>query len=329
MCTNPITLTHKGTTWCEAKSLQVPCGKCLECKIQYQNQIFIRLYEESKSHKHIVFFTLTYKPSSVPYFCDKDTGETFNTVYKFHIQSWLKRFRTRYSRTNSNLAKFKYFITSEYGPRTLRPHYHGVIFGLSKNDLAPLFNDWRKKCGFVHVRGLHPGNARYLQNVIRYVAKYCSKGEFENPRVDHGLVDKTFHLQSKKLGYGYIDRMRKWHLSAPFRRFDKHYNYNVNYLDAILDKRYYTLDGFRYNLPRYYKNKIYGEQSRLSYALSNRIFTNISSIRDLQLEQIQAQRNCTYIEADNILRFQEDEQHKHRYKQAKAKYEAFLNKSQL
>lgn len=69
---------------------------------------------ESKEHANNVFFTLTYAPYSVPTLVD-DNGEIFLSVYKKHLQDWLKRFRHKCSKD------FKYFITSEYGPSSFRP----------------------------------------------------------------------------------------------------------------------------------------------------------------------------------------------------------------
>lgn len=335
MCINPRILHYKGQFWQtestigNAKTIQVPCGKCIECKIQYQNHWYIRLYEESKQHKHFIFFTLTYKESAVPFYVDKETGVVHRSVHPQHVQCWIKRFRTRYVRSYGNSANFKYFITSEYGPRTLRPHLHGVLLGLSRHESAPLFNEWRKLYGFVNVRYVSSIDVRNRQNKIRYITKYCSKGEYENPKVNLGLVHKTFHLISKRIGYGYIDRMRKWHLQSPFRRLNSKLDYNVDYLDSIIDKRFYHLNGFRYSLPRYYKTKIYGEQSRLSTAIANRIQSRLDDAYNTELEQLQAERNCTFIEADNILRLRETQLHNQRYRKAKERYEAFLNKSQL
>lgn len=37
--------------------------------------------------------------------------------------------------------KFTFFVTSEYGPRTLRPHYHGVLFGVTAKEAIDMRND--------------------------------------------------------------------------------------------------------------------------------------------------------------------------------------------
>lgn len=329
MCTQPITINSKGTIWSKAKSIQVPCGKCLECKIKYQNEWYIRLLEESKLHQHICLVTLTYSDKNVPWLVNSNTGEAYRTVNKKHVQDWLKRFRTRYERQYGKTKKFKYFYTSEYGPTTFRPHGHGVFFGLSKLEIAPLLNDWRKRYGFVKVSWINPLDQKHKTNAMRYVAKYCSKGEFECPLVEQGKVLKTFHLISKKIGYEYIPRNINYHLSTSVAKYKFGRTFNPAYLHEITAKRFYFLDNFRYSLPRYYKNKIYGEQTRLSYAIADYLYQESLRLCEEQLEAIQSERNCSYLEANNIYTNLLDSIHSQRYAKAKRKYIQFLTKSQI
>ena len=330
MCIKPLTIQNPGTKWTTAKSIQIPCGKCIECKIRYQNQWMIRLYEEAKCHKHILFITLTYNEQKVPFYLDKNTGQIFRTVYKDHIQKALKRFRINRERhLKQDATPFKYFITSEYGPSTYRPHYHGVIFGLSRMDFLPFLNDWRKNYGFFKCTVVKSFDDRHKLNACRYVAKYCSKGEFECPYVEQGKVNKTFHLISKRLGYGYINKLRKWHLSSIFHRFDSKHRFTSEYLDDILSRKNYQMGSFCYQLPRYYSNKIYGEQSRLSAALSDYQRKKFDDALVRELALIQSQRNCTETEAFNIYTNIQNEIHTLRYSKAKKRFQAFLTKSQI
>lgn len=329
MCISPITLSKVSSRWSAPRSIQVPCGKCVECKQRYQNDWYIRLYEESKKYSHICHVTLTYNEDSCPFFCDTSSGVIYRTVLKEHVQNWLKRFRIRYQRSHGVNKSFKYFITSEYGPRTYRPHYHGIFFGLSKLDIAPLLDDWRDNFGFVKVSWINPFDDRHKQNSMRYVAKYCSKGEFECPYVERKLVNKTFHLISKKIGYDYIPKNISYHLSASCRKFSCGLRYEPGYLDEICKKRFYFFGSFRYSLPRYYKNKIYGEQSRLSHAIADYLLAQSDELYLQELEFIQSERLCTINEAINIYNNLYLSLKRERYKKAKQKYISFLNKSQL
>lgn len=174
----------------------------------------------------------------------------FHTVCKSDVQSWLKRCRARFSRLfpdgdsgrckcfwkdgkgsehpypdSAITATFKYFITSEYGPLTHRPHLHGVLFGVSYDEFERLFApDWFENFGSVEFSLLRPSGG-----AITYLSKYCSKGWYEHPycckdflypsgtefhsdsyemsiadfNIDAALVRPTFHLISKGIGARY------------------------------------------------------------------------------------------------------------------------------
>lgn len=97
--------------------MDVPCGKCHGCRMDYSRDWAVRCYHESKSHTHNSFITLTYDDDHLyskanPYSLD------FTDFQKF-----IKRLR------KNTGAKFKYFHCGEYGDTTNRPHYHALLFG--------------------------------------------------------------------------------------------------------------------------------------------------------------------------------------------------------
>lgn len=108
----------------------------------------------------------------------------FNSVRIKDVQDWLKRGRRTYHYHNKKAPKIKYFISSEYGPHTFRPHYHGVMFGISKIDFDRYFkSDWVEHFG----RKSNANICVISEDVnpsaggMDYVTKYCSKGVFEHP----------------------------------------------------------------------------------------------------------------------------------------------------
>lgn len=176
----------------------------------------------------------------------------FHTVDKAGVQAWLKRSRRRFERAypggNGRLREtwadsagverplpsaaitptYKYFITSEYGPVTHRPHLHGVLFGVTYEDFERYFlADWQERYGSVDFSVMRPTGG-----AITYLSKYCSKGSYEHPyccrdfiypsgveyhssHYEHSLADfcidapmvrPTFHLISKGLGVCYAFR---------------------------------------------------------------------------------------------------------------------------
>lgn len=89
---------------------------------------------------------------------------------------------------------FKYWITSEYGPGTLRPHYHGVLFGVSEDMFRDVFAPWwREHFGSGSDRSVKFSVYDAEKGGALYISKYCSKGSF-----DHPLVSKSIHYPSGK-----------------------------------------------------------------------------------------------------------------------------------
>lgn len=149
MCLSPITIKTQDAFGIDINQ-SVPCGKCLECLKDRQNSWKIRLIEEYRDHKHAYFFTLTYRDDTVSFTYDSD-GNRINHVNKIDLQLWTKRHRIKFERLFNREIDFKYFICSEYGPNTGRPHYHGILFtDISSTFITQMFNDWQETFGFTN-----------------------------------------------------------------------------------------------------------------------------------------------------------------------------------
>lgn len=86
-----------------------------------------RIIAESKCHAVSSFVTLTY---------DEDKLPQYGSLRYRDWQLFAKRLRKR-------MGPFRFFVSGEYGPATLRPHYHAIIFGLD-------FAADRAKCNSVY-----------------------------------------------------------------------------------------------------------------------------------------------------------------------------------
>lgn len=168
--------------------MRVPCGKCIECLKTKQNDYMVRIYEEMLRQPKCCFLTLTYSNANVPYF-ERD-GKKYMTVWKSDIKDWLKRFRTNYERLTGKKG-IRMFGCSEYGPRTHRPHYHFIFFGLDHNDLSLAIKDWSERFGFVLAKDVDCSPESF-ERTARYVSKYCCKGILEDPFRRAQRFDKTF-----------------------------------------------------------------------------------------------------------------------------------------
>lgn len=108
------------------KEMKLPCGKCIECRIDYSRQWAMRGACELQSvQDRAAFLTLTYDNKSLP---------PSGSLVKEDYQKFLKRLRRRG-------FEFTYMLCGEYGDKLSRPHYHAIIFGedFRKNScLAPV-----------------------------------------------------------------------------------------------------------------------------------------------------------------------------------------------
>lgn len=276
MCVRPVSLKYVDFLGRD-RSVSVGCGKCIECIRRTQNDWKIRLIEEFKDWDYCYFFTLTYRDSSLPTVKAWDSGDVLSTGRKSDIQDWIKRFRTSYIRKQAKIhgvtirsitseahrlysCKLKYFFCCEYGPNnTHRPHYHGIIFSnLPKNELNSLVCDWRKRHGFVRWSRVRKFNGKNPDNPLsapaNYVSKYCCKGQFSSRKddIDNFRISKEFRLMSKNIGYSYVVKTKDYHY--PVRLSNESI---YEYCERIHTRCRYNDNGFKYNLPRYYKSHFF------------------------------------------------------------------------
>lgn len=113
--------------------IEVPCGRCIGCRLEYSRQWANRCMLEAKYHEKACFVTLTYNSSHVPraLYPDLATGECMPalSLCKRDVQLFFKRLRKAFPDN-----PIRYFGCGEYGPSTFRPHYHLIIFGVNFAD---------------------------------------------------------------------------------------------------------------------------------------------------------------------------------------------------
>lgn len=98
------------------RPLELPCGQCDGCRMERSKQWAMRCVHEAQLHKRNCFVTLTYAPEALP----RD-----GSVNIEHWQKFAKRLRRAIEP-----ERFRFFMCGEYGEKTLRPHYHAILFGL-------------------------------------------------------------------------------------------------------------------------------------------------------------------------------------------------------
>lgn len=129
-CFNPVPLWSQG--------IRVPCGRCAACLMNRAEDWKSRLSIEREASSSAYFVTLTYDDEHLPHDLNGNPCFCPGHLKDFHkkMRVYLKRGELidnhfgehRFKLDN---RKFKYFLTSEYGPDSgHRPHYHGIYFNL-------------------------------------------------------------------------------------------------------------------------------------------------------------------------------------------------------
>nr|QJB20520.1 MAG: replication initiator protein [Microvirus sp.] len=220
ICISPITLRNEKSGGFDT----VPCGKCGSCLLNKMNEWSFRLQQEAKAASDVIFLTLTYSEDFVPP----------DGVCKEHLQLYFKKLR-RY-------VDFRYYLVSEYGPTTFRPHYHALIFftdfdsSYIKN-CEEITHKWQY--GFVKIDVINT-------NRINYVAKY---------HVTKGFVpdgqNSNFCLMSRRpaIGACYLNP----------KNIEYHDNGGLGNFTVVNNSRY------KQPLPRYYRDKIFTSEAKEHY----------------------------------------------------------------
>lgn len=121
-----------GYPGCE--SFPVPCGNCIGCRLEYSRQWADRCMLEVQYHGRCCFVTLTYANTHVPQrlFVDGKSNKTgvALSLCRRDLQLFFKRLRKAFPS-----CRIRYFGCGEYGPSTLRPHYHIILFGIDFDDI--------------------------------------------------------------------------------------------------------------------------------------------------------------------------------------------------
>lgn len=172
--------------------IKVPCGHCILCMERKKKSFAAKCIMETQLHEFLPeFVTLTYDDEHLP----KD-GVNYRDV-----QLFLKRLRITLERNYGFTGEIKFAVGSEYGTKTLRPHYHMLIWGIPRQTGQPLwhyanvkklFHDcWQQ--GFVYPKTCRDSNAAY------YVSKYMSK----EAKIPQGC-NAPVHRSSINLGVDFV-----------------------------------------------------------------------------------------------------------------------------
>lgn len=223
----------------------LPCGGCIGCKIDRSRDWAVRCYHESLMHDESMFITLTYDDPHLP------------PDYGVHVRTW-QLFNKRL-RKSIQPAKTRFFACGEYGDKTLRPHYHALIFGYLFPDLV-LYSIKRNNRIYTSksLDGLWPYGLATIGTVnyqsAGYVARYVMKKQ--NGDNEHTLA----HYLRVHPVTGQVHRVKP-EFCVQSRRPGLGLSWFHKYKTDAFPSDFVVVNGKKHSVPKYYLKLIEEEEA--------------------------------------------------------------------
>jgi len=231
-CLNPRTVGFmddgKTISWSqkhfskEYATFQLPCTKCIECRLEYARQWAVRCVHEASMYQDNAFITLTYS----------DEHLKSDKLQYVDFQLFMKRLRKTLN------EPIGFFVTGEYGEKTKRPHWHAIVFNWTPRDAKPSRVTERGDRVFTsdHLDRLWGKGRTETGTVTFESAGYCAR--YAAKKLVHGSDEcHDYHPISKKSSKHAIGK----------KFLEKHWKDIFNYGEVHLP------DGNMSCIPRYYE----------------------------------------------------------------------------
>lgn len=204
-CRQTITLkrTSKGQT------PVVPCGQCLNCRLNRRDKWVTRCLLESQSAITGQFWTLT--------FSDEGLSTLEEQGPRLLVRKFLNALRQK-ERRHLNPKKIRSFGALEYGELTNRPHLHLLLWNMIHSIQPTTAYKEGLPLPFLHTElwphghiNVQPLNA----SSCRYVCKYVTKFEIE------GKEPTVFHCQRPPLGLAGLHQHLEYISKSPAKNWEQ------------------------------------------------------------------------------------------------------------
>lgn len=187
------------------------------------------------------------------------------------VQKFFKRVRSKIAylfkikNITNELQKIRYFLVSEYGGKTFRPHYHAILWFDSPTIMAHIVQILTESWSYGSVRKPALVNSAAPQYVAKYVAGNSSLPSFLRLK-----STRPFHVQSKSpcIGYGEADEAAL--RENVFNGTYGHYQYDVARQQSVYVRTPRSIEMRLLPKCREYRSLSYFEKLRIySYSFEN------------------------------------------------------------
>lgn len=277
-----------GYDWGDGYPLELPCGRCIGCKLDRARAWSIRIGHEAQLYDANVFATLTYAPECLP--------ESLSLEYD-DFQKFMKRLRKRLNGVNrlpDGSRPVRFFCAGEYGGETGRPHWHAILFNTRFGDEQTLVNETKRSglCDDLWDRGnvvLGDVNAQSAA----YVAGYTLKKRYGAAAAEH--YEDVVNLRTGEL------TSRRPEFVTMSRRPGIGARWYERYGGDLFPHDFAVQEGKQFKVPRYYWKRFQdtGDAKVVEEVAYERELRALDRVEDstpsrLEVREILAERRSTF-----------------------------------
>lgn len=251
------------------EAIEIPCGTCVGCRKANAFDWQQRAVAELQGYDRSSFITLTYEDRQLP--LNRDGAATLR--YE-DFQKFMKRLRKKHDGQDLDI---RYFACGEYGSKTMRPHFHAIIYGydfpdrkfvkISKKGSLLYTSDELSELWPYGICNLGDVNAATCGYVAGYIASKI--GKYSNARYEDLDIrpPKLFASRRPSLGLRWFEANAEKYLET-----------DVQYLR--------TENGsFGIGLPKYFKKKLEVWNPELYNQIKDSAAVKSEYVRDAKLAQ--------------------------------------------
>lgn len=219
--------------------IQLPCGQCIGCRLEYARQWAVRCVHEAQLHEKNCFLTLTFN--------NENLSPNFS-LDKSDFQKFMKRLRKKYPK--DSYGRISYYMCGEYGENFGRPHYHAIIFNFDVPD----------RVLFSQRNGVNLYSSEILSSLWPY--GFCSVGDvtFESAAYVARYVMKKVTGKDADDYYTFIHPItgqavtRSPEYTTMSRRPGIGKGWIDNFIDDVFPGDFVVVNGVKCRPPRFYDN---------------------------------------------------------------------------
>lgn len=266
--------------------VEIPCGRCIGCRLERARSWAIRILHEAKLHQHNHFVTFTYNDASLP-----SSVQGLPTLQPEHFTRFMKRLRKwnearlggegptapspcplpqlpsaawkpthRPSAGHSTIGGIRYYQCGEYGETTSRPHHHAILFNLYLPDLKPIRL----------TRAKNPAHALYTSETLERIWSHgiISVGRVTFETAAYVAAYVTKKITGPKAEEHYRDRVPEY--STMSRRPGIGSGFAAQYENEIYEADSVIIRGLEMRPPKFYDRALEGRDPDRYYEVRDR-----------------------------------------------------------